>query len=171
MTTALRTTVVAAFDDPGKAESAIDELWHQGFTHDEVGFAVAGNRVVEATTKTGRLEDSGGKGAVAGSVAGGTLGALAGALVSTLLPGVGAILTGGFLAALAVGTAAGAAAGAYLGPFIALEMTDHDVRFFDREIRAGRTVVVVRADSPERAAKARAILSEYGGNDFGGEIV
>lgn len=171
MTTALRTTVVAAFDDHGKAESAIDELWHAGFSHEEVGFVVPGHRVVEAQTPMGRIEESGAEGAVVGSVAGGTLGALAGALASTLIPGIGAVVTGGFLAALAAGTAAGAAAGAYLGPFIALEMSDKHAKFLSRELSGGRTVVLVKVDDPGRAAKARAILREFGGEDFSEEAI
>ena len=49
----------------GKAESAIHELWHLGFSHDHVGLVTREGAVKEANTPTGKLEDNAAEGAVA----------------------------------------------------------------------------------------------------------
>src|SRR5712691_5867092 len=102
-------TVVAVFDDRAQAESAIDDLWHTGFRHDQIGIASPGGRLTEAQTPTGAREDKAATGAATGAVTGGALGVLAGTLAMVLLPGVGAVLTGGLLAGIIGGAAAGAA--------------------------------------------------------------
>lgn len=159
-------TITATFENPGKAESAVADLWHEGFTHEQVGFVVDGNHVVQAQTPIGRIEDSGATGAVEGAIAGGVLGALAGVLMVALLPGLGAILTGGLLVGIATAAALGAALGTFLGPFVALEMSKKVAVFLKQaDLKEGCTVVVVKPESPERATKARAILAEFGGNE------
>ena len=50
-------TVVAVFDERGQAEGAIDELWHEGFAHDQIGIVMPGGRVTEATTPTEQKEE------------------------------------------------------------------------------------------------------------------
>lgn len=157
--------IVAAFEEPGKAESTVDELHHEGFTDEQVGFALRDNRIVEAHTPTGRVEESGGRGAVIGALAGGTLGTLTGAVITSLIPGLGPVLTGGLLAGIATGAAAGAAAGAYLGPFIALEASQDEGRFIEQELRHGRTILVIKPTSVEQDQKARAVINEYGGRE------
>ena len=52
-----RCPIVAVFEDRGRAESAIDELWHAGFRHDQIGLAAPGQELAEATTPVGRAED------------------------------------------------------------------------------------------------------------------
>jgi hypothetical protein len=163
MNTAQSSMVVAVFDNGGQAEAAIDELWHAGFPHEQIGMAAPGEPVMEAQTRTGQVEEAGASGAVVGAVTGGTVGALAGALATVLIPVIGPVLTGGFLAAIAGGTAAGAAAGAYVGPFIGMGLTKEEARYYESALKGGRTIVAVKAG--DRAEEAREILHHHGGHE------
>jgi hypothetical protein len=156
-------TIAAVFDNRGRAETAIDELSHAGFDDDQIGFVLPGGTVKEATTATSEAEERGAKGAVAGAVTGGVTGAVAGALVAGLIPGVGAVLAGGILTGMLLGGAAGAAGGSYLGPFIALGFHEEEARHYERELKAGRTIVVVKAG--DRANEAIQILHNHGGRE------
>jgi hypothetical protein len=154
-------TVVAIFDSRGQAEAAIDQLWHSGFRHDQIGILMPSGHVVEAKTKTEKTEEKAAAGAVAGAVAGGATGALAGALVVGIVPGVGSVLAGGILTGIVLGGAAGAAAGSYLGPFIALGLTQDEAQRYQHQVKEGRTVVTVKAGN--RTAEAITLLHSHGG--------
>jgi hypothetical protein len=164
MTTTHSSTVVAAFDQRGQAEVALDKLWHAGFPHDHIGILIPGKGEVEAQTPEGRVEDRAASGAVTGAVAGGGLGALAGAIMTGLIPGIGPVVAGGLLTGIITGGLAGAAGGTYLGPFIALGLTEADARFYHERVQSGRTIVVVHAG--DRVVDAVAILRNCGGHDI-----
>jgi hypothetical protein len=153
--------VTAVFVDRGKAESAIDNLWHAGFRHDQVGVLMPGGHVAEATTATEQTEENAAGGAVTGAATGGVLGAVAGALATAFIPGVGPVLAGGILAGAVLGGAAGAAAGSYLGPFVALGFSKDEADHYHNELKAGRTIVIVWTE--DRAADAVTILRSHGG--------
>ncbi len=63
-----RSLVTAVFDTRGKAESAIDNLRHAGFRHDQIGILTPGGHVAEATTSTEKTEEKAATGAVTGAV-------------------------------------------------------------------------------------------------------
>jgi hypothetical protein len=156
--------VVAVFDERGQAEGAIDELWHEGFAHDQIGIVMPGGRITEATTATERKEARAAGGAAGGAVAGGALGALAGVAVASVVPGVGPVLAGGILAGALTGAAAGAALGVFAGPFVALGLSEADAQAYERAFRAGRTLVTVQAE--DRMERAILILRSHGGYDI-----
>jgi hypothetical protein len=154
--------IFAVFDNRGKAESAIDELWHAGFRQNQIGIAAPGERLHEADTATGPLERKGAQGAVTGAVTGGTLGAVLGALATAVIPGIGPVMAGGLLAGIVTGAAAGAAAGGFLGPFVALEMSSDQAHAYQQEFEQGRTIVAVRPNG--RAEEVRTIFHSHGGS-------
>ncbi len=163
MTGTESSTVIAVFDQRAQAESAIDDLWHAGFRHDQIGIASPGQPVTEAQTPTGAREDTAAKGAATGAVTGGAVGAIAGTLVLTMVPGIGTVLAGGLLAGILGSTAAGAAVGSYLGPFVAMGFSEDQARQYHRELKAGRTLVAVQAG--DRQAEAITILHSHGGRN------
>src|SRR5260370_42067547 len=89
VTTATELMVTAVFDNRGQAESAIDNLWHAGFRHDQVGILMPGGQGTEATTATEETEENAATGAVTGAAAGGTIGAVAGGVGRGLGPAGG----------------------------------------------------------------------------------
>jgi hypothetical protein len=156
-------TVVGVFANRAQAEAAVDHLWHENFQHDQIGLAAPGELMHTAQTPEGRVEDTAARGAVTGAVAGGTVGAIAGALATGLIPGVGPIIAGGILTGMLTGAAAGAAVGTFAGPFIAMGFSHEQARAYEHSVRAGHTIVVVRAGP--RALEAEAILRNEGAFD------
>lgn len=161
--------VVAVFAQRSQAESAIDDLWHEGFSKDQVGMAAPGEDIHQATTQAEALENRGAGGAAAGAIAGTGLGALAGTLAVVVFPGLGAVLAGGLLAAVGVGAGAGAALGSFAGPFLALGLSEEQAHHYEAEVRGGRTVVVVKPeaqwDKALRILHLHEPVSVHGGNE------
>ena len=154
-------TVFGIFEDRGKANGAIHELWHFGFAHDHVGIVTRDGAIKEANTPTGTLEEDAGDGAVTGAITGTAVGALAGAVAVGLIPGIGPVIAGGMLAGLLGGAAAGAAIGTYAGPFIALGVSEDDARRYEHELKSGRTIVAVNGG--DRYDEVVDILHHHGG--------
>src|SRR5262245_12504315 len=165
MPVTVQSPVVAVFESRAQAAAAIDELEHSGFRHDQIGLAGPGGPVHEASTPTHKREADAADGAATGAVTGGVAGALGGALAAALISGVGPVPAGGFLAGVLAGTVGGAAAGAalgsWIGPFVAMGVSEEDVHRYGREIKAGRTIVVVKAE--DRREEAERILRDHGG--------
>ncbi len=152
-------SVVGAFVQREKADSALDELRQAGFGDEQLGIAQRGETTAAAVTpgeKKSRLEDL----AAAGAAAGGTLGAVAGAVASGMIPGIGQVIAAGALAGILGGTAVGAAAGGMIGALIGLGIPEDDARYYDREFTAGRTIVAIRAG--RRSAEAAEVLRRQG---------
>jgi hypothetical protein len=153
--------VIAVFPDRAHAEGAIDDLWHRGFRHDEIGILIPGKGEQEAQTRTGPLEEDAARGTTTGAVAGGALGAIIGAIVVGAIPGIGPVLAGGILTGVITGAAAGAAVGVYLGPFVAMGLSESEAHYYAGQLKSGRTLVVVHADG--RADEARMVLHKHSG--------
>lgn len=149
-------SLVAVFARRRQAEAAIDELWHAGFARDRIGMVLPGENAKQATTVTASAEDRAAEGAVTGAVAGGAVNALAGAIAVATLPGLGALLVGGAL----TGIATGAALGSFAGPFVALGFSQRLAQQYEDAFRAGRSLVLVRAE--DDVDKALTILKSHG---------
>lgn len=152
--------VIAIFANRGQAEAAIDELWHEGFAKEQVGVAAPGERLREATTATETMEENAAEGAAKGAAAGSAAGALAGAAAAATIPGFGAVIAGGLLAGIGIGAAAGAALGGFAGPFVAMGISRDKAIDYEKELRTGRTVVVVKAR--DREDDALKVLRSHG---------
>lgn len=166
--------IAAVFDNWQAANNALMELERAGFDSDRIGIArLDGERqdvVVDKTYKDGGKSVA--KGVGTGAVLGGATG-LAAALASLLIPGVGPIVAGGVLAttfgaaagtAIAgagIGAGVGAAAGGLIGSLSSLGFSDEEARYYESEIRAGRTLLTVSPGFND--AEARRILSANGG--------
>src|SRR5690606_25920538 len=99
-----------------------------------------------------------------GAVSGGLLGGLLGAAAVGLIPGIGAVLAAGALAAIAGGAVAGAGVGGVLGGLIGMGIPEDEARFYEEELKGGRTLVTVRAG--DRADDATRILRQFGAYDW-----
>ena len=149
-----RATVVGIFSDQAQAEQAIDALQHAGFTDDLIGFI----RRSKASSSEPKLEV--GSEATTGVVGGGVVGGLLAAAASLLIPGFGPAIAGGILATTIGGVAVGAAAGGIIGALVDMGVPEEEARYYQGELEAGCTVVIVKATN--RQQEALDLLHQYG---------
>jgi hypothetical protein len=154
------TTAIAAFDSRAPAERAIAELICAGFTWSQLGFITRSNE--EVLTDANDTETRAEGGAAAGAVTGGVLGAVVGGVAALALPGIGPILAAGLLAGVLGGGAVGAWGGGLIGALVGLALPQEEAQYYEEELRAGRTLVLVQAG--ERYPEAMDILSRCGGS-------
>src|SRR5581483_6863405 len=111
-----RRTLVCICESRERADQAMDDLRHHGFTDQEIGFAMRGER--------GEHDATGGT--VAGAVAGIGIGGIAGAVAAVLIPGIGPVIAGGLLAGIIGGGVAGAVAGGILGWLTEMDIPEEE---------------------------------------------
>jgi rhodanese-related sulfurtransferase len=172
-----RETVVGVFDNPEQARDAIDALKNAGFDPGDISLLMPqhgdGNGHKVGDDKGKEIA----KGAGAGLAAGGILGGLAGWLVGVgalAIPGVGPIIAAGALGTALSGAAVGAGVGAIAGALVRMGVPEDEAKAYEDEVRAGRTLVVVRAGA--RVDEAWRLLRASGARDVqqrgdGGEPV
>jgi hypothetical protein len=153
------TTAVGVFDSRDQAEQALLELKRAGFRADQVGFALRGEaqRADPAAPGESRTNETTtpGPGSLAGAVGESAVG---------IIPGLGAVTTGGPLTGILGGAAAGALAGGLFGSLLGLGVPESTARNCARAFQAGQPLVLVRANG--RAAEAAALLRRHGAADY-----
>jgi len=154
-----RTTVVGVFSNRDDAERGIDNLIVAGFREDQIGILYRGDQNAAKDSSTKDKGSKAGQGAATGAVVGG----LAGAAASLLIPGVGPVIAGGILATVLGTAAVGAAAGGIIGGLVGLGIPEDEARYYEGEIKSGRTLVTVKADG--RWDEARSLLRQAGAYD------
>jgi hypothetical protein len=162
-----RPPVVGVFDSREQAERAIDALHAAGFSGDQLGIAARGEQRLEEAVerRDERMEDR--TRTVGGAVTGGVAGGLIGAVLAGLIPGVGPVIAAGALAGILGGAVTGAAVGGMVGALMDMGVTEEEAQQYDREFRAGRTIVTVRTDG--RHQEAMDILRRHGSLDLESE--
>ena len=158
--------VVAVFDDSRSAERAIADLYKAGFALDKMDMVTRGQGETTATPDLASKKTAS-DGAMTGAATGAGVGAVAGAAAAAailMIPGLGIALGAGLLAGVIGGAALGATGGSLIGPFVALEMSEEDAKYYSGVVKdEGRTVVLVQ--TPNRQAEARAVLTRDGGRE------
>ncbi len=156
--------VVGVFATREEAQRAVEDLQRAGFDLDSVGFASQDHSAEAEEIPVEDIEEmneDATAGAVSGVAAGGLLGGLLGAGASLLIPGVGPVVAAGILAA---GVAGGAFAGGVVGPFVSMGIPEEEAQYYDREFRAGRSIIAVNAGN--RQSEAREILRATGATNI-----
>ena len=157
-------TAIGVFSSRERAEETVRELLGKKVPQESIVFLTRS----EAEAKTVGKE----LGATVGGFMGGAVGMSAGVVAATvLLPGLGTVFALGFGAAALLGLT-GAQAGAALGKAVADqpgavqptagEKCSEDTAFFREVLREGRSLVIVRSESPEVARAASEILDRMG---------
>ena len=170
MATKKRSTVVGVFDTRAQAQQAVDDLRRAGFKDSQMAMVM--HRDDQSRMEVNDLdaakaaqvsgESKAGEGVAIGAGTGAVLGGAMG-VASALIPGVGLVWTVGALAATIFGVAAGAAGGGIVGALIGLDFPEEEAKFYERELKAGRVLLSVKAD--ERDGEAAAIMYRCGGYD------
>ncbi len=156
MQTVQGNTVVGVFLDRARAEQAVDELRRAGFRLDQIGVVTRrgpGEAALEAHAD--KVDEEVGTGLIAGTF----LGGLAGAVAGGLIPGIGPVLAAGVLGGMLGGGTLGAMAGTLIGTLAALGIPADEARYYNRQLRAGRTLVTVQTAG--RDAEVFAVFGRY----------
>jgi uncharacterized protein (TIGR02271 family) len=165
MVTEQRTTVVGVFHDRDAARDAINGLKDAGFDANDISILSPDKQATsEIAEETGTHA---GSGAATGAVAGGILGGLGGWLVgigALAIPGVGPFIAAGAFATALGGAVVGAGVGAIAGALIGMGVPEEHAKYYEGEVKSGRTLVTVRA--PQRYPEARELLRQYGAYDI-----
>lgn len=159
MTQKKKAAVVGVFEERSKAQQAVQELTHAGFTEEQIG-VIALNK--DSTTST--KEEAGshvGAGALTGIAAGAGVGALwALGIAANVLPGIGPVISGGIIASILASAAGGAAIAGIVGALVGLGIPEEEAHYYEGEFKAGRTLVTVKANG--RNNEAWTILKRHG---------
>jgi hypothetical protein len=164
MTTQLASTVVGVFEDRLHANQAITELHSAGFGQNQIGVAmqhadgVADDVVTEKDTHAG-------SGALTGALTGLGLGALAGlGVLAGVIPVVGPAIAAGTLGVILSNAAAGAGIAGLVGALVGAGIPEHEAKYYQGELEAGRTIVTVNAGN--RSEEVKKILQQHGAYDM-----
>lgn len=163
MSATTNATIVGVFTNQREAQEAIREIKRRGIREDQIGVIcrndLRGSRGEPVTGDTLAVE-----GAAVGAAAGAGLGTLwALGIAAGALPAVGPVIAGGALAAVAASAAGGAVAAGLVGALVGLGISEGDARFYEGEVKSGRTLITVR--SPARPSEVAEILRAHGGYD------
>jgi anti-sigma B factor antagonist len=156
-------TAIGVFSARDAAEAAYKELVERKVPPEEIVFLTRSDTEGETVAKELGTTVGGFMGFAAGMSAG------VGAAVLLAVPGIGQIAALGFGAAALLGLT-GAGAGSALGKLASgssergqvPEPSAEDVAFFREVLAEGRSLVVVRTDSDEIAARANEVLNRLG---------
>jgi hypothetical protein len=145
------TMVTGLFRDRDSAERAYQSASARGYNTSDINLAMSDEtRKRHFSTTAGTTTELGNKaaeGAGVGGAIGGTVGAIAAAIAavgtSLVIPGLGLVIAGPAVAALA-GAGAGAAAGGIIGALVGWGIPEERVKHYEQGIKDGGIVMGVK---------------------------
>ena len=156
--------VTGLFKSRAAAEAAVDAIIKRGYTRDDISVLMSDATsskefALAAGTHAG---DGAAVGGAVGGVAGATLAAILAVGSSIALPGLGLVIAGPIVAALA-GLGAGAATGGLIGALVGAGIPEHRAKVYDAGIRGGGILIGVesKADKDD-ADNLEKLLEELG---------
>lgn len=154
--------LTAIFRDRNETEKVFNWLLHQGYESNEIsvlmseqtraGFCDTGTEgQIKASTYASEGIATGG---AIGTAVGATVGAILAIGTSVAIPGLGLIVAGPIVAALA-GGGAGAVTGATVGGLVGLGIPESNAKAYEEALKKGGVVMGVAPHSSEDAKKIR----------------
>ncbi|WP_299381094.1 hypothetical protein [uncultured Kiloniella sp.] len=144
-------TVSATFKTDSAAREALLKLEVAGFSEKQMSLVATDSSVGQSfNIEKGTKATEGG---AVGASAGGIIGAIAGGLAAAgtiLIPGVNLVVYGTAVAA-AAGAGVGAATGGLTGALVGFGVPEYEAKRYENEVKNGAILLVVEADSSERA--------------------
>jgi hypothetical protein len=144
MTMSSKQTVIGVFESRQQAETAVNQLYQQGFTHEEISIMAKKSEgdghhsVANDSYRDDTIVD--------GAATGGTIGGFGGLLAAVgalAIPGFGPIIALGPIAAIISGTVAGGVAGGLIDYGIPAERS----KVYETHIHEGKVLAIVRSES------------------------
>jgi len=167
-------TVNAVFRDRYDAERAFEFLHHNGYADSEINVLMSDrtrSSYFPTDTKgnghhrAGTMATEGmGVGGAIGTAVGATLGALAAIGTTLAIPGLGLVIAGPIVAALA-GGGAGAVTGGLIGVLVGAGMTEQNAEAYAEALRHGGVAIGVVPRSREEASEIERQFKEFNGEN------
>ncbi len=150
--------VTGLFKDRDSAERAYQSVSSRGYDTSDINLAMSEDTRKKHFTGTGatttELGNKAAEGAGVGGAIGGTIGAIAAAVAavgtSLVIPGLGLVIAGPAVAALA-GAGAGGVAGGLIGALVGWGIPEERVKHYEQGIKEGGIVMGVKPRSDEDA--------------------
>jgi hypothetical protein len=155
--------VTGLFKTRVAAEAAVDALIKRGYTRDDISVLMSDStKTKEFAIESGtRAADGAAVGGAVGGVAGAALAAIAAVGTSLALPGLGLVIAGPIVAALA-GLGAGGATGGLIGALVGAGIPEHRAKVYDAGIRSGGILIGIEAKTNEDADTLEKLLNDLG---------
>ncbi|MEN9936805.1 MAG: hypothetical protein RLZZ387_3384 [Chloroflexota bacterium] len=151
--------VVGVFDEYRTAEQAVRALRGAGYSDESVSLVSPQPGQAPETSADGTQVNAGiATGMTAGAVAGAALVGLA----TLAIPGVGILLAAGPLGAAVGGAAVGGALGGLIGALNGLGIPTEEARQYEAAVRAGKSIVTVRAQDDDHVESTKQTLTGQG---------
>ena len=152
------TMVTGLFRDRESAERAYQSLSDRGYSRDEINLLMSDETrnkyFSDKSSSQTELGTKAAEGAGVGGAIGGTIGAIAAAIAavgtSIAIPGLGLVVSGPIVAALA-GAGAGGAAGTLVGALVGWNIPEERVKHYEAGIKEGGIVMGVNPRTQEDA--------------------
>jgi hypothetical protein len=151
-------TLIATYETPPAAARAVNRLYEEGFTDEQISMLVS-----DATKEKHLALEVGTKapeGAAGGAALGGALGAIAAGLTvvaGIVIPGLGLLVAGPLVAALA-GLGVGGVAGGLIGGLVGLGFSETEAKVVEEAIRKGNVALAITAENADRAGIAHGVF-------------
>ncbi|MHC1764628.1 MAG: DUF3341 domain-containing protein [Verrucomicrobiia bacterium] len=163
----MATAVFCIANSNSQAERIVNELKEAGFTYSDISVLfpdTGGPRhfVYEQHTKA---PEGAATGAGTGGVIGGALGWLTG-IGALAIPGLGAFIAAGPIAAALSGAAVGAAIGGIAGALVGLGIPEYEAKQYEGRVKSGKILISVHTESRAEMERARKILECSGAQDI-----
>jgi hypothetical protein len=164
-------TVTGIFNSRADAGRAIELLLSISVNDEHLALLTSGvpDEVVEEAVTHTETEEKGAGKKVGGAmgrglgIAGGIM--VGGAIGSAFVPGVGAVLAAGVLAAAILGTAGarlGKAAGGEIDEAVVSSLRHDEIHIYEEALRQGRTILIAMVSREEQAEAVRKVLLDAG---------
>jgi len=156
--------VTGLFKTKVAAEATVDALIKRGYTRDDISVLMSDatkNKEFAIQTGTHAADGAGIGGAIGGTV-GAVLAAIAAVGTAITLPGIGIVIAGPIVAALA-GAGAGGTAGGLIGALVGAGVPEHRAKVYDAGLRSGGILIGVESKSNDEAGQLEKLLDELGG--------
>lgn len=169
-------TVIGLFTESKDVENSINELKSRGYNPKDISM------IMKDTREAKKIQENTGGDIAAGAATGATTGAVVGGIAGLLIgigaiaiPGVGAFLIGGPLAAAlglsgaaattATGAMTGALAGGIIGALMSLGLPKEDAERYETRIKEGAILLAVPAFEGQEMEVANT-MDKYGASDI-----
>ena len=169
-----RKMLTAVFRDQAAAVRSFEWLQRRGYDSSEISVLMSdrtratfrdGTQVGEEIAARSKAAEGMAAGGVVGTAVGATLAAIAVVAPSIALPGLGLVLAGPIVAALA-GGGAGAVAGGAIGGLVGLGIPESNAKAYEAALRGGGVAFGVVPHADEDADVLQAYLEEHGAENI-----